>query len=291
MASRTSLSFLAVAVILGAAAFYALGLDNKVTDEPQEAQQETRRIVVENENSSQAQQKQAMQEGNEMSNLAPAAGEETAKKEEAPKSDAEADTHEHSAEAAKEEAPKSTKTPEQVLRDTALQIVYGNPDAPIKVVEYFSLSCPHCASLYKESQPKLLATYVDKGKVLYVKRYFPHNAPGLAATVLMQCVNNDKKADFLSALFNMQDKWAFTNDYKKNLQSIAEIGGMGPTDFEKCLSDKSIEESVLKQRQEALDVLKLDGIPTLFVNGVKLDGFSYSRLEEAIEKELKAAKE
>lgn len=291
MASRNSLSLLALAVVLGGLAFYALGLSNKVEEQPaenkrqiaeQEAMNNTAGEVAGNAEHNHADHAMAMDNSaqnateNSLNTLAPAAGEEAAaeKKE------------------AVEAAPaKTPKTAEEVLSGDALQLVYGKPDAPVKMVEYFSLSCPHCAQFYKESQPKLIEKYIDTGKVYYQKRFFPHNAPGLGATALMQCVTEDKKTEFMAALFNMQDKWAFSNDFKKNLLSIAQIGGMGPTDFEVCLGDKKIEERILTQRQDAMDGLKLEGIPSIIINGKKLDGFSYGRVAEAIDAELKAAGE
>lgn len=282
MAIRSTLSLLAVAAILGGAAFYAVGLSNKPEDSAGAPEATEKRAVAETTPPAEEKQK--------LDGLSPAAGEEAKpKEEEKPAEEAKKPAEAADEEAKAPEAPaKSTKTPEEVLKSQDLQMTFGKPEAPVTVIEYFSLSCPHCGQFHKESQPKLIKDYVDTGKVFYIMRYFPHNGPGLGATVLMQCVDAAKKEEFLTALFNMQDKWAFTNDYKKHLMSIAQIGGMGPTDFEQCMADKSIEERVLAQRQEALDVLKLEGIPSIFVGGKPMEGSSYSRLVEMIEQELKS---
>lgn len=198
------------------------------------------------------------------------------------------------AEAAEKPAPASPadkRTSAEILAAHDLQLAYGKENAPVTVAEYFSLSCPHCADFYKKDQPKLLKKYVKTGKVRFLLRYFPHNAPGLAAAMLMQCVEEGRRLKFLRALFNTQETWAFTEDFKQHLQSIAQIGGIGAEDFDRCLADKTHERKILTQRQEAVDILKVEGIPTIFVNGKKLKDVDYGHLAEAIDAELEAAEE
>lgn len=274
MSVRSSVLILAAVAIVGGATFYTLGSSQT----PEEIFAE---VSAQTNAASQAQN--SPPSGSTLNGMAPAAGDTSAPASEAKPADAAA------AEPAKEEKPAApVKSAEEVLKSHNLQLVYGKDDAPVKVVEYFSLSCPHCGEFYKDHQPQLLKDYVDTGKVQYFKRYFPHNAPGMAATMLMQCVAEDKKTQFLEALFNMQSKWAFSNEFKKDLQSIAQVGGIGPTDFDVCLADKALEEKVLTQRQEALDSLKLEGIPAMFVNGKNLDGSNYGKLTQAIDAALKA---
>lgn len=277
MSFRSSLSILLVCALLGGAAFYSAGKYQWGT----QGEEGIANVAS----------------ADTLGQMAPAAGEtaaavEKAIEKEKPSVAEEKDkkTEDMAGDAEKKPVAEA-KTAAEILATHDLQIAYGKEDAPVTVVEYFSLSCPHCGAFYKDDQPKLIQDYVDTGKVRYLKRYFPHNAPGMAAAMLMQCVEEGNKPKFLQALFNMQEKWAFTNDFKKNLQSIAQIGGIGPTDFDACLTNKEIEEKILKQRQEATDGLKIEGIPSLFVNGKKMEGTSYSRLVEVIDAELKAAKE
>lgn len=275
MSVRSSVLILAAVAIVGGATFYTLG----ASQTPEEIFSE---VAAKAEASTQAQSSSSAEAG--LNGMAPAAGDTSAPASEAKPADAAA-----TAEPAKEEKPAApAKSAEEVLKSHNLQLVYGKDDAPVKVVEYFSLSCPHCGEFYKDHQPQLIKDYVDTGKVQYFKRYFPHNAPGMAATMLMQCVAEDKKTQFLEALFSMQSKWAFSNEFKKDLQAIAEIGGIGPTDFDVCLADKALEEKVLTQRQEALDSLKLEGIPAMFVNGKNMDGSNYGKLTQAVDAALKS---
>lgn len=276
MAIRSGLSLLAVAAILGGTAFYLVGASEKGDSAATGAAkpQSVETSAQSEEDALQPAEPDAQSSAREEEKpVATAAGEKGENAEAAPK---------------EEEKAAPARSPQQVLENQALQLAFGDPKAPVKVVEFFSLSCPHCAQFYKDEQPKLIKDYVDAGKVYFVMRYFPHNGPGLGATILMQCVEDAKKKEFLAALFNMQDQWAFTNDFKKNLMSIAQIGGMGPGDFETCMADSSLEKKVLEQRQEALDVLKLEGIPSIFVNGKPMEGVSYGRLHDMIEKELAA---
>ncbi len=279
MSVRSSVLILAAVAIVGGAAFYTLGASQKVDATSSEVAA-TPDAAAESPNVQSA--------DNELNGMAPAAGDEEAAAS-GTKSEANpADGTEAEASSAEEKPAAPAKSAEEVLKSHNLQLVYGKDDAPVKVIEYFSLSCPHCGEFYKDHQPQLIKDYVDTGKVQYLKRYFPHNAPGLAATMLMQCVAEEKKTQFLEALFSMQSKWAFSNEFKNDLKAIAEIGGIGPTDFDVCLADKSIEEKVLTQRQEALDSLKLEGIPAIFVNGMDLKGANYGKLTQAIDQALKS---
>ena len=165
--------------------------------------------------------------------------------------------------------------------------VLGNENAPVTIVEYSSLSCPHCAQFHTDTLPEIEKKYVDTGKVRFLVRPFPLNESALRGAMLTMCVPKDKYYSFLKVLFSMQSKWALSLDYRESLKRIALVGGVSEKQFETCMSDKSLEDSLIKHRADATETLKIDATPTFFVNGEKLKGdVSVKEFSEVIDKHL-----
>lgn len=146
----------------------------------------------------------------------------------------------------------------------------GNPEAKVTIIEYASLSCPHCASFHKETFPALKERYIDKGKVFFIFRHFPFNEPALRGAMLTECAG-DKYFTFLKVLFNSQDKWAFSGDTIENLRTIANVGGIGAEKFDKCMADKKTEDRIVAGVSAASKELGVSSTPTIFINGEKIE--------------------
>jgi protein-disulfide isomerase len=173
-------------------------------------------------------------------------------------------------------------------------IIYGQADAPVIVVEYASLSCTHCASFAVDGFPKLKSEYIDNGKVKFIHRDFPLNQPALTASMLALCIAHDNAAhktaryyDFIKALFKTQDSWAFTGNFVDKLRSIAKLDGMSDARFEACLKDKALQEKILKSRLEASRALQIQSTPTFLINGETINGYSgYDEVKKLVEKKF-----
>ncbi len=150
--------------------------------------------------------------------------------------------------------------------------VLGEADAPVTIIEYSSMSCPHCAAFHKELLPHIKTNYIEKGIVKYTNRAFPLNEPALRAAMLTKCVDDDKYFTFTNVLFDMQDKWAFTPAFLEDLKKIATVGGFSPDKFDACMADKTLEDAMITSRQEATEALNINATPTFFINGVELKG-------------------
>ncbi len=187
---------------------------------------------------------------------------ETAAPADAPKTTPEAE--------AEKPATDAAPTAEQLAQLAAPQpddLVVGKVDAPVTILEYASLSCPHCAHFYKTVLPALQKDFVDTGKVRLVFRHFPHNEPGLRAAQLVNCADAKQRPAFVKALFESQDGWAFSNDFLKNLKPIVAIGGIDSAAFDACVADKGGETRILDVRKLATDAGKVTSVPSFFVNG------------------------
>lgn len=171
-------------------------------------------------------------------------------------------------------------------------VVLGKADAPVTIIEYSSLSCPHCAAFHAKVFPEVKKKYIDPGKVKYTNRQLPLNEPALKAGMLVRCVGPDRTEQFTKVLFQMQDKWAFDNAFVDNLKQIAKVGGVSEEEFDKCMGDKQVEEAVLKSRQNAVDKLNVNSTPTFFINGQEIKGdVNIGIFDKAIAEAEKKAKE
>src|SRR5208337_131257 len=115
------------------------------------------------------------------------------------------------------EAAKPTVAAEGPLPDMAI----GNADAPVTIIEYSSLGCPHCAHFHADVFPELKSQYIDTGKVRYVMREFPLNEPSLAGAVIARCLDPSRYFAFTSLLFSKQPDWAFKEDSLTPLKAYA----------------------------------------------------------------------
>lgn len=175
---------------------------------------------------------------------------------------------------------------------TALKIddndfVIGSRNAKIVMIEYSSLSCPHCKDFHANIFKKIKDEYIDTGKVLYVYRSFPTNRSALAGSKLCQCVEKSDFFKMLTTLFEAQSSWAYTNNYTTALLNIAKLGGISEAKFKTCQEDKKLEEAILKVALDASNKLHITGTPTFFINGDEISGERpFSAFKEIFDKKL-----
>jgi len=155
---------------------------------------------------------------------------------------------------------------EEALTDRVL----GNPDAPITIIEYSSLTCPHCRNFHLNTLPELKKNYLDTGKAKLVYRDFPFDQLGLTAAVLARCAPPQRYFQFLDVLFQNQTKWARDPNPILALVRIGKLGGLGADDFKACLDNKKIVDGLLQIRLTAARQFDVNATPTFLINGKKL---------------------
>lgn len=149
--------------------------------------------------------------------------------------------------------------------------VLGKADAPITVIEYASLTCPHCADFNKEIMPELKQRYVETGKAKVVYRDFPLDQWALRASMLARCAPADRYFAFIDVLFQQQGTWATAKDPMAALEQLGKLGGVPSDKFKACMADQGLADQVLGERLRGANEFKVEGTPTLFVNGKKVD--------------------
>jgi len=182
----------------------------------------------------------------------------------------------------------------KVLEISSSEFVLGEKNAPVAIIEYASLSCPHCASFYQEAFDKLKKEYIETGKVKFVYRDFPLNQPALMGAMVAVCRSQDEEGDkaqtyhnFVKALFKTQDSWAFDPHYVDKIESIAVLDGMTPERFKQCIEDKKLQDKILEARMLSAQSLNINSTPTFFINGEALEGFvDYKTIKKVVDKKL-----
>jgi protein-disulfide isomerase len=169
--------------------------------------------------------------------------------------------------------------PHPMLADakTVLQItkddrILGNPEAPITIVEYASLTCPHCAHFANDVLPELKKEWIDTGKAKLVLRDFPLDEPALRAAMIARCAPPERYYAFADTFFSAQEKWVRSGDYREALARLAKLGGMGQAEFDTCIKNTELENKIVEGRLRATQELEVSSTPTFFVNGSKLAG-------------------
>ena len=153
--------------------------------------------------------------------------------------------------------------------------VMGKSTAPIIMIEYASLSCPHCAHFSNSVLPELQKKYIETGQIRYILRQFPLNDPALKGAMLLDCVGEqsaEKYYVFAKVLFDAQSKWAFDGNYMEGLETIANVGGLSKDQFGGCVGDTDREMKMLKAKKIATDELGVPHTPYIFIAGEVYEG-------------------
>ena len=164
----------------------------------------------------------------------------------------------------------------------------GSEAAPVTIIEYASMTCPHCANFAVNVLPKLKERYIDTGKVRFIFREFPFDPVATGAFMLARCADKDKYFPMIETLFQQQSKWA-VRDPMEPLLTIAKQAGFTESSFKECLANQKILDGIEWVRNRAADKFKVNATPTFFINGEMHRGeMSLDEMEKAIQQYLKA---
>ena len=186
----------------------------------------------------------------------------------------------------------------------------GNPDAPVKLVEYASLTCPHCRDFAATGVPQLVNTYVKSGQVSYEFRNFVLNSIDLAATVLARCQGPTPFFGLTEQVYAEQNNWTakfqtISPDEQARLSALPQsqqVGGLAragdlvsffqmrglpAAKAEACLADQGAVEQLVQIGQDATEKHQITGTPGFLINNEVVEGAaSWETLEPAIKEAL-----
>lgn len=166
------------------------------------------------------------------------------------------------------------------------EMALGKADAPVTIVEYLSLGCPHCKNFHETILPQLKSEYIDTGKVRLVFRDFPLDGVALAAAQLTRCVSPMAYFAMVDTLFAQQATW-HVKDGAPLIATIAKGAGMDQAAFDACLANTALRDKIVASTKEGADVYKVEATPTFLINGKKVSGVGeYAPFKEAVEAAL-----
>ena len=158
--------------------------------------------------------------------------------------------------------------------------ILGSAEAPITIIEYSSLTCPHCASFHAGALPQIKETWIADGRVRLVYRHFPLDAAALRAAAVANCIEGERYFGFLDLLFKSQKRWAKPGGALEGLGQMARLAGMSQEKFEACANDEAEMDRILTRRQDGIQTYRVESTPTLIINGERFEGpRSFSALE------------
>jgi protein-disulfide isomerase len=149
--------------------------------------------------------------------------------------------------------------------------VLGKPTAPITIIEYGSLTCPHCAEFDQTTLPDVKKNWIETGKAKLVFRIFPLNDLDLHAAMLARCVPEDHFFAFVDAVYRDQTNWMGAQDPEAALGSIARLAGVPPDKVKSCFADKTMQHALAAEAYAAQKAYGVDSTPTFFINGAKME--------------------
>jgi protein-disulfide isomerase len=161
-----------------------------------------------------------------------------------------------------------------VLEVTEDDFVVGDKNAPVTIIEYASLSCSHCANFHNNTLEDLIKEYVDTGKARIVFRDFPFNYPALIGSMVLRCIPEDVRYDYMNALFQLQPKWVVRENAKstQELYKIMQSGGMTKEEFETCTNNVELENTILQALIAAQNEFNIQSTPSFLINGNLVEG-------------------
>lgn len=183
------------------------------------------------------------------------------------------------------ETPATTEAAAVQIQDYGI----GALDAKVKIVEYASFTCPHCANFHAEVYPKLKADYIDTGKVRLEYREVYFDRYGLWAGMIARCGGEMRYIGITDVLYDTQSDWAASEDPKvvvENLKKIGRAAGMEDAAMEVCLKDEATANALVAHFEENFTKDGIEGTPTFLINGEKHSNMTYEDMKVIIDAEL-----
>jgi protein-disulfide isomerase len=169
--------------------------------------------------------------------------------------------------------------------------VLGDERAKVTLVEYSSLTCPHCADFHRDTLPLISKDYIQKGQLRYVLRDFPLDAKAMAAAMIARCAPPDRYFTFIDMLFRNQQAWARSSDSIVDLKVRAQLAGLSSGDVDQCLASKDLLEGIQARASDAQRRDTISSTPTFIIGANKLSGaLPYAELKSVINQAIANAR-
>jgi protein-disulfide isomerase len=147
----------------------------------------------------------------------------------------------------------------------------GNASAPLTMIEYSSLTCPHCADFHASTLPQITAAYIDPGKVKLIYRDFPLDNAAISAAMVARC-SGDRFFTVLDRLYQTQSTWAAASNTTAGLKTAVAPIGVTAAEVDACLAITDLRNGILNMRTGGQSQYAVSGTPTFIIGGQTLVG-------------------
>ncbi|MEO1421531.1 MAG: DsbA family protein [Pseudomonadota bacterium] len=169
------------------------------------------------------------------------------------------------------------------------EMIIGDENAPVTIIEYASFTCPHCATFHEAVYPQIRENYVDTGKVKFVFREVYFDRYGLWAGMLARCDGGSRYFGIVDRLFKQQAEWSRAGEPADVVAAMRKIGataGLTKEQMDSCLQNGAMAKALVEEYQKNAEADNVRGTPQFVINGRGYSNMPYSQFEEAIDQAL-----
>ena len=186
-------------------------------------------------------------------------------------------------------AAEAQETAAEVDTSRVIEMVQGNPDAPVTVIEYASFTCPHCANFNAGVYEQLKANYIDTGKVRFVYREVYFDRFGLWAAMVARCGGPEKYFGISDMIYDTQRDWTAGGDpatVAGNLRRIGLMAGIEAEQLDACLNDGEMAQALVAVYQQNAQADGIDSTPSFVIDGQKYSNMPYEDFARILDEKL-----
>ncbi len=182
-------------------------------------------------------------------------------------------------------ATEATGTPE------VLEMVIGDPNAPVEVIEYASFTCPHCRRFHEVVLPQIKEAYIDPGHVRFVSREVYFDRYGLWAAMVARCAGPERYFGVVDMIYAQQAQWTqgSPGEIAENLRRIGRMAGMSNDQLDTCMTDANMAQAMIDTYEANRQVHDISGTPSFVIDGELYSNMSYGDFSEILDARIAAA--
>jgi protein-disulfide isomerase len=187
------------------------------------------------------------------------------------------------------EAQSAAEAPDALDFERVPDMTRGDPDAPVEVIEYASLTCPHCASFHRDVFPLLIENYIEPGHVRFVHREVYFDRYGLWAAMLARCGSDSRYFPMLDVIYETQRDWTGSNDpaaVAENLRAMGRRSGLNNEQIDACLHDADQAQAMVAVYQHYANEHGVNSTPTFIIDGERHGNMSYADFSALLDARL-----
>ena len=169
------------------------------------------------------------------------------------------------------------------------EMILGDVNAPIEIIEYASMTCPHCANFHSDVYPQLKENYIETGKVKFVFREVYFDKYGMWASMIARCAGPDRFFGVIDQMFEKQKTWSRAgNDLAivTELSKIGKLAGLGDDQINACLQDADNLRDLVGWYKANTEEHKISGTPSFVIDGEMVSNRSYQELSTLLDEKL-----